>query len=251
MRYSKASSNKQHSRCGFIRLDGRNIVYVAVLSRRAKHVRLSLEPGGRLKVVLPSGRRKYSIPDILEKNRRWIIKNLDNLSRKNRPDFPLTFADGSALPLLNSLYRIKIIPVTGNTESFRWNGRFLELRLRDRTPSRVRTAVIVWYKEMSRLYLDRRIPVLSAKMMVRPGAVRVKNQRTLWGSCSRKGNLNFNWRLMLLTPETADYLIIHELAHLLHLNHSKRFWHTIEKYCPEYKKHKAELREKNSWLEQP
>ena len=88
-------------------------------------------------------------------------------------------------------------------------------------------------------------------MDVTPNKIYVKNQRTLWGSCSKKKNLNFNWRILLLSEKTADYLIIHELAHLKELNHSPKFWEFVRIHCPEYKTHKAELRNKDPWLKFP
>ncbi|MFI5361895.1 MAG: YgjP-like metallopeptidase domain-containing protein [Elusimicrobiota bacterium] len=74
------------------------------------------------------------------------------------------------------------------------------------------------------------------------GRVRVKDQRSLWGSCSRAGNLNFSWRLTLAPPEVRDYVVIHELAHRLEMNHSRRFWAHVEKVCPDHRVHRRWLR---------
>lgn len=70
----------------------------------------------------------------------------------------------------------------------------------------------------------------------------IKNQKSCWGSCSEHGNLNFNYKLLFLPPHLADYVIIHELCHLAELNHSPRFWSLVAEVCPEYKKHRRELR---------
>ena len=67
--------------------------------------------------------------------------------------------------------------------------------------------------------------------------ITLRRQKTRWGSCSSKKNLNFNWQLVYFEPKIIDYVIIHELAHLTHMNHSKNFWQLVEKYDPEYKKH--------------
>jgi alpha-glucosidase len=80
------------------------------------------------------------------------------------------------------------------------------------------------------------------------GRVRVKDQRSLWGSCSREGNLNFNWRLRLAPSEVLDYVVIHELAHRLEMNHSRRFWVRVEKLCPDYRAHRAWLRKNGEAL---
>lgn len=72
-------------------------------------------------------------------------------------------------------------------------------------------------------------------MGVSYGRVRVKDQRSLWGSCTRDGNLNFNWRLTAAPPEILDYVVIHELAHRWEMNHSRRFWEKVAAFCPEHR----------------
>jgi predicted metal-dependent hydrolase len=72
--------------------------------------------------------------------------------------------------------------------------------------------------------------------------ISVRDQRSRWGSCSKKGNLNFNYRIVLLPPKVADYIIVHELCHLGEFNHSKRFWGLVAKAVPDYKQLKKELR---------
>ena len=72
--------------------------------------------------------------------------------------------------------------------------------------------------------------------------VSVKDQRSLWGSCSRAGNLNFSWRLTLAPDSVLDYLVVHELSHRAQMNHSRRFWEVVEKVCPHHRSHRQWLR---------
>ncbi|MEK7233905.1 MAG: M48 family metallopeptidase [Elusimicrobiota bacterium] len=72
--------------------------------------------------------------------------------------------------------------------------------------------------------------------------INVKDQRTLWGSCTREGNLNFSWRLALAPDAVLDYLIVHELSHRTQMNHSRRFWEVVERVCPEHRSHRRWLR---------
>lgn len=74
------------------------------------------------------------------------------------------------------------------------------------------------------------------------GRVSVKDQRTLWGSCTREGNLNFSWRLALAPDAVLDYLVVHELAHRAQMNHSRRFWEVVERVCPGHRSHRRWLR---------
>ena len=80
-------------------------------------------------------------------------------------------------------------------------------------------------------------------MGVTVGYVTVKNQKTRWGSCSAKGNVNFNYQLAFLPDELLDYVVIHELAHRRHMNHSRAFWAEVEKYCPDYLERRKQLKE--------
>ena len=106
------------------------------------------------------------------------------------------------------------------------------------------------YDEFSRKERDeikekitQRVQYYSLKMDVTYNRVSVRNQKTRWGSCSSKGNLNFNYRLFYLPEELLDYVVVHELAHRLHMNHSKDFWQEVERYFPDYKECRKQLKE--------
>jgi predicted metal-dependent hydrolase len=76
----------------------------------------------------------------------------------------------------------------------------------------------------------------------------IREQKTRWGSCSKKGNLNFNWKLIMSPPWVIDYVVIHEICHLRHLNHSKEYWALVEYYMPEYKSAREWLKKNGAKL---
>ena len=88
-----------------------------------------------------------------------------------------------------------------------------------------------------------RVRFFAQQIGVRYGRVTIRNQKTRWGSCSSKGNLNFNCLLMLCPPEVRDYVIVHELCHRLEMNHGPRFWAAVEKTLPDYRQHLRWLKE--------
>ena len=93
------------------------------------------------------------------------------------------------------------------------------------------------------LKIGKRVRHYCEAMGVTVGYVTVKNQKTRWGSCSAKGNVNFNYQLAFLPDELLDYVVIHELAHRHHMNHSRAFWAEVEKYCPDYLERREQLKE--------
>ena len=93
------------------------------------------------------------------------------------------------------------------------------------------------------LKIGKRVRHYCEAMGVTVGYVTVKDQKTRWGSCSAKGNVNFNYRLAFLPDELLDYVVIHELAHRRHMNHSRAFWAEVEKYCPDYLERREQLKE--------
>lgn len=99
------------------------------------------------------------------------------------------------------------------------------------------------YKEILRPVLQHRVAYYAGLMGVTYGRIAIRDQKTRWGSCSAAGNLNFNWRLAVLPEELRDYVVVHELAHRLEMNHSPRFWAKVEMILPDYKIRRKELKE--------
>lgn len=98
-----------------------------------------------------------------------------------------------------------------------------------------------WYRQQTEAMIRERLPAIAERMGLTYNRVSVKKQKSRWGSCSRKGNLNFNLMLAAAPPEVVDYVIVHELAHLAVLDHSPRFWSIVEAADPEYKSHREWL----------
>lgn len=97
-------------------------------------------------------------------------------------------------------------------------------------------------------YIPQRVAFFAKKMGVTYGRITIRNQKSRWGSCSAKGNLNFNCFLMMTPPEVIDYVVVHELCHRKEMNHSKAFWACVEEVLPDYKKWNQWLKEYGSMI---
>lgn len=99
-----------------------------------------------------------------------------------------------------------------------------------------------WLQESAEKLFSEKVKTWGEKMQVECAKVTVKDQKTLWGSCSQKGNLNFSWRLLKAPEPVQDYLVIHELAHLKIMSHDDQYWELVSQWCPDYKQHRRWLR---------
>ncbi|MBN1664718.1 MAG: M48 family metallopeptidase [Deltaproteobacteria bacterium] len=109
--------------------------------------------------------------------------------------------------------------------------------------SAVKEAMIDWYQGQAVKKITERLPALAQKLGVQPKTVAVKNQKSQWGSCSRSGAIRFNWKIIMAPVAILDYIIVHELCHLIHSNHQPQFWEKVESVIPDCKARKSWLRE--------
>ena len=102
--------------------------------------------------------------------------------------------------------------------------------------------------DQASVVIPKRVEYFAEKIPVTYGRITIRNQKTRWGSCSGKGNLNFNCLLMLAPPEVLDYVVVHELCHRKEMNHSERFWREVENILPDYRERKKWLKENGGRL---
>jgi len=100
-----------------------------------------------------------------------------------------------------------------------------------------------WLQTEGTARFQQKIAFWAAKMNVTYGRVTIRDQKTRWGSCSSQGNLNFNWRLLLMPEDVMEYVVVHELAHRREMNHSAAFWNIVEIYLPDYRTRRQWLKE--------
>ena len=104
------------------------------------------------------------------------------------------------------------------------------------------------FKNEARQFVEERVGHFSKMYSFEFNRISIRNQRTRWGSCSEKGNLNFNYRILFLPPHISDYLIAHEICHLKELNHSRKFWNLVGEIIPDYSNIKKELKQRSFYF---
>ena len=213
-------------------INQQSIQYNLRYSRKAKYMRLQINRGSNLELVLPRGYELSDAERFLKQKADWINKHL-RPKEKEKEKYLLLGRE------------IKIIQVY---ELFTRKHRLFfdksELRIVSPEGSKIDINKLynVWLRNFAKGYLPERAIELAGKYEFKINKVSVRNQKTRWGSCSARGNLSFNFNLVQYRKEIIDYVILHELCHLREMNHSIKFWKLVEKICPDYKKLRRELK---------
>lgn len=230
-------------RCTIL-LDGRELAYSLRESPRARRLRLLIRPEGGLEVVVPRRTTRAHIEEVLREKAGWIDTTLARLTREAAAlPAPAPLAHGQMLPFAGRELRLALLlAAPGKRSHTRLTGETLALTVADGRQETIRAALEAWYRAQAHEVFAARIAHCNAAYGFTFGRVSIKEQKSRWGSCSRAGNLNFNWRLLLAPPPVLDYVVYHELAHLKELNHSPRFWRLVARACPDYETHRAWLR---------
>ena len=236
-----------------IKLSGLPIAYRVRSSKRAKRisVRYSLSDG--LELVYPPGPQKPCPEALLQERSDWILSTIEKFidADANRPR--RDYREGEEFLFRGAGYKLLMQKSQSRTRiDVRLSGDCLALSLPDPTQIMgsdvIRQAIERFYRSQAQRYLPERVCELAETHGFKYGKVRIKNQKTRWGSCSAKGNINLNLRLMMAPDKAIDYVIMHELCHLRELNHSARFWALVESCCPEYRHWKAWFKQHGSGL---
>lgn len=224
---------------GSINLAGKEVTYTVRISSRAKNVRLQVGTDSGLQVIVPGGFDPGNLENIIREKQHWVLDKLDYLSRLScdrRQDNRSVLYQGREYALETSIAAGAAYNVAVE------NGKII-VTMPEGAKVNAGYVLEQWFRYLARKFIHERIGVLNQKLNLSFNKVFVKDQKTRWGSCSGQKNLNFNWRLIMAPAPVLDYVIVHELMHLLEPNHSKRFWALVAEACPDYKEHRAWLRE--------
>lgn len=207
------------------------IFYTVRRSDRARRVRVTVDAGRGVEVVLPRRAAERSAAAAVRELRPWIERRLREVGAVREA----LAARGDTLPFLGS--NLTVVGEPGRTRVLRRGDTLLVPAGDGRGPALER-----WYRRMARAEFVRRADVACDAVGVGYSTLTVRGQRTRWGSCSRAGALSFNWRLMLAPEAVLDYVVWHEVCHLQFHDHSPRFWSLVQRHCPDHRQHATWLR---------
>ncbi|MBI4285583.1 MAG: M48 family metallopeptidase [Chloroflexi bacterium] len=210
-------------------LAGQTVSYTVKRSFRARYIRLEVCRETGLTVVIPRSCKLRELPQVLWRKRHWILRSLARYG--NVPSAGREMKSGDIIPYLDRELEVVEQRGVGKADTADLAENRLVVSLKS-AGSKLGLVVEWWYRQQAEKLIRKRADELCARMGVAYARLSIRGARTRWGSCSQKGNLSFNWKLMMVPESVIDYVVIHELAHLKEMNHSARFWQLVARQCP-------------------
>jgi hypothetical protein len=209
------------------------------ISRRARRLSMRVFPGGRVEVVVPPG---VGIPAI----QRFVVQHRDWAERRAR-EFALLAPQATErrprrveFALTGRTWQVEY-EAAGRSSVQDADDGLLRVRGPDHSDRRVSQVLLRWLYAVAERELGARLASLSREIAIDYSQLGLRRQRTRWGSCSTRGAISLNVCLMFQRPEVVRYLMVHELCHRRHMNHSDRFWRLVESFEPQWRALDAEL----------
>ena len=229
-------------------IDAQTISYTLRVSRRAKRLQMRMTPEDGLVVVLPAGLDVSLVGPFLETHREWIRRHAERHDHWRAQRGPETLADGARVLFRGEPQVVRLATLPRPNARSRVAHRDGVIILTVASAEEARPVLERWMRQRAREAVLEEIARFDADGRFPHRSICLRDQKTRWGSCSRRGTLSFNWRLIMAPPEVLRYVVAHELAHTRQPNHSARFWRLVRKLYGDYEPMRRWLREEGGGL---
>ncbi|MEG6584616.1 M48 family metallopeptidase [Dendrosporobacter sp. 1207_IL3150] len=231
-----------------INIAGRQIQFTLVFKKR-KTIQLKIVGPNMIQISAPTKTPKDDICAVIQSKKKWLIEKLDHLQKLSENPINKSLSHGSEILFMGTSYLLQYDHISNCLPSVQRESGIIRISLNE--SSNPNSLLKKWYIDQATQLLYERTTHWSKKIGVQPKRVVLKEQKSRWGSCSSLGNINLNWRIIMGPNEIIDYVIVHEICHLIELNHSSKFWHLVNLYLPNYKECRGWLKQNGCLLSLP
>lgn len=216
-----------------------------LIRSKRKTMALIINDEAKLIVRAPLKSKINDIQQFVERNQNWIINKKQEVEIKLSLKPVYRFEEGEMFPYLGNNYPLRLKENAEYAFYFKNN----EFILNRAFSHKAKQALIMWYKKVAIKLFNERASFIAANYNFQYKKIKLSNADRRWGSCSSKGTINLSWKLILAPLEIIDYVIAHELSHLIEMNHSKRFWQIVNNIIPYHREARRWLRKNSHLLE--
>ena len=217
-------------------------------SNRAKHIRIELRHDRSLLIVIPKNTREDQWLTFVLSKRSWIESSLKKISGQRPGQTNANIEFPNTIVLLCKQQQFEIVHKKGIQNRAVLTGESLRLTCKRISDKQLFSNLRRWLIEQAREEFAARLDVIANDTGLEWNRLSIRGQKTRWGSCSAKGNISLNFKMLFLPSELVNHVLLHELVHTREMNHSHRFWGLMKKYDPQCEQHRAELRKAGQLL---
>lgn len=223
--------------------------YQIIRRPRRKTASISVKPDGSVRILVPATLSEQKIIELVERKSQWIQGKISHFQEIQENQREKEYVSGESFTYLGRNYRLKIIAdCSGGSSSDvkLMNGRFY-VHVPSNMLKNTRNQYIVkqltrWYREHAIVRFRDKTMRYARQMNVTPVSVDVKDYKSRWGGCHSDGRIYYNWKVIIAPHSIVDYVVVHELCHLVHDDHSKKFWKLLGSVLPDYAERKEWLK---------
>lgn len=211
---------------------------IEIIYSKRRTVALQINAKGKIFIRAPYRTPKSFIENFVSKKANWLERKQKEIANRNEKYPKANFEDGSEFYYLGGKY--KLCFSNEQKANILFYDKIIISKDWHNFP---KLALIKWYKHQAKTYFEQRVLYQSNRLKINYKKLRISNAISSWGTCSRDNIISLSWRLIMADEKIIDYVIIHELCHVKHKNHSKEFWNLVQYSMPDYKIYQQKLKE--------
>lgn len=209
---------------------GFNLIY-----KKRKTIGIYVDLYGNVEVRVPKETSEECILQFLEQKWEWVLQNSKEMKEKTGEHKAKVYDHGEKFLYLGNAYPIQVLPnIDINQDYIEFVGDVLNVYVKQHEDERIKQALKRFYYQQCKLLVERRIQFYQCNFKTKPRSIRISDNKSNWGTCDSKLQLTFNWKLAMAPLEVIDYVVVHEMCHMVHLNHDRSFWRLVGKILPNY-----------------
>lgn len=223
--------------------EAQKIEYLVKFGKR-KTIEIKVSYPDKVTVSVPNTMPKNQAVEFVNNRAAWIFEKVDEFQKREMLIPKRNFETGDIWLYLGSEYTLRVLEISGLKKAEVYiENQTIVVKTPSKEPEKVEKALEKWYRAQAQSVILERVSYYQKYFEKTPRSVKVKTQKKRWGSCTGRDDLLFNWKCIMARLEAIDYIVVHEMCHMVQKNHSKAYWQLVESIYPSYKVEKLWLKE--------
>jgi len=215
---------------------GETIAFNLVYKKR-KTMGIYVDLYGNVEIRVPKDTAEKNVLQFLEDKWDWVLKSSNEMKEKTGEQKSKNYEHGENFLYLGDAYPIHVFPnIEIKQDYVEFTEEVLNVHVKQHEDERIKQALKRFYYQQCKLLVEKRIQINQKNFKTKPRSIRISDNKSNWGSCDSKMQLTFNWKLAMAPLDVIDYVVVHEMCHMVHLNHDRSFWRLVGKIIPNYEK---------------